>query len=540
MDGSGDQKRPLRVCVVGGGSSGVLAARQMLDEGFQPVIYEASGSLGGLWAYRDNSAEGLPSVMKSTVINSSKEMSAFSDFPPPKEAPNFMHHTKMLAYIRSYADHFGITDRIILHHEVLRVTPTEDYDATGRWDVVVKDLNTGIERKETFDAVMVAAGHHGFPNMPIFKGQEKFKGKITHTQSIKVPDQFKDRRVAVVGIGNSGVDAAVDACNVASEVYLSTRRGSWISRRVGPNGVPIDVARSTRAAYIKSRLLPASYSLDSAEDQLNRNFNHEAYGLRPKHRFNAAHLTMNDALASLIVSGLIHIKKNIIEFIEDGVLFENDKEVTKLDDVIMATGYQFKLPMLSEDVTSVVDNEVQLYKYVFPPGLKHPTLGIIGLVQPLGSVFPIAEMQARWMAQLLAGKCKLPPQSEMQEDIAQTREALRLRFVNSPRHTIQVDWFSYMEDLADRIGARPKLLKYFFTDNELFRALMGTFVPYQYRLEGPHPWAGAREAVLETQQRILYPLNSGCTSFEKEKRSLLATYAILPLFILLIAYIAYI
>ncbi|KAG0443888.1 hypothetical protein HPB47_014415, partial [Ixodes persulcatus] len=68
--------------------------------------------------------------------------------------------------------------------------------------------------------------------------------------------------------------------------------------------------------------------------------------------------------------------------------------VTKLDDVILATGYQFKFPMLSEDVMPpVVDNEVQLYKYVFPPGLKHPTLAVIGLVQPLGAVFPIAEMQ---------------------------------------------------------------------------------------------------------------------------------------------------
>ncbi|CAN7937603.1 unnamed protein product, partial [Ixodes hexagonus] len=220
MGGSAGQDRPLRVCVVGGGPSGILAARQMLDEGFQPVIYELSSSLGGLWTYRSNSAEGLPSVMRSTVMNNSKEMSAFSDFPPPKDALNFMHHTQMLAYIRSYADHFGITDRIILRHEVLRVTPTEDYDATGRWDVVVKDLNTGIERKESFDGVIVAAGHHGFPNMPTFKGQEKFKGKITHTHSVKVPDQFKNRKVAVVGIGNSGVDAAVDVCNVASEVSL--------------------------------------------------------------------------------------------------------------------------------------------------------------------------------------------------------------------------------------------------------------------------------------------------------------------------------
>ncbi|CAN8002459.1 unnamed protein product, partial [Ixodes pacificus] len=131
-----------------------------------------------------------------------------------------MQHTKVLEYIRSYADHFGITSKIRLRHKVLRVTQAEDYDSTGRWDVVVKDLNGDVERRETFDAVLVASGHNGFPNVPTFKGQEKFKGNIVHTHSLKVPEEFKDRRVAVVGIGNSGIDAAVDASHVAAQVGL--------------------------------------------------------------------------------------------------------------------------------------------------------------------------------------------------------------------------------------------------------------------------------------------------------------------------------
>ncbi|KAG0417284.1 hypothetical protein HPB47_005729 [Ixodes persulcatus] len=131
-----------------------------------------------------------------------------------------MQHTKVLEYIKSYADHFGVTSKIRLRHEVLRVTQAEDYDYAGRWDVVVKDLNGNVERQETFDAVLVASGHNGFPNVPTFKGLEKFKGKIVHTHSLKVPDQFKDWRVAVVGIGNSGIDAAVDASRVAAEPKL--------------------------------------------------------------------------------------------------------------------------------------------------------------------------------------------------------------------------------------------------------------------------------------------------------------------------------
>lgn len=218
MPQSNGSAKAKRICIVGAGSTGISSARQMMDEGFDPVLYERSDTLGGLWAYHNDDEDGRASVMRSTIINTSKEMSAYSDFPPPKELANFMHNTKMYDYFRSYADHFNVTPHVRLRHEVLETTPAADYDSTGRWNVVVKDLASDKVIRETFDAVMICIGHHVFPNVPTFKGQEKFKGKIMHTHSLKVPDQFKDRRVAVVGIGNSGVDACVEASQVASQV----------------------------------------------------------------------------------------------------------------------------------------------------------------------------------------------------------------------------------------------------------------------------------------------------------------------------------
>ncbi|KAM7293430.1 flavin-containing monooxygenase 5-like [Ixodes scapularis] len=539
MHRSGDEDSPLRVCIVGGGASGIISARQMLDEGFQPIVYEMSSSLGGLWAYRDHSEEGVPSIMRSTVFNTSKEMSAFSDFPPPKETPNYMQHAKVLEYIRSYADHFGITSKIRLRHEVLRVTQAEDYDSTGRWDVVVKDLNGNVERRETFDAVLVASGHNGFPNVPTFKGMEKFKGKIVHTHSLKDAEQFKDRRVVVVGIGNSGIDAAVDASRVAAQVYLSSRGGVWMSKRLGPNGMPNDAALSTRAMDLKKRLVPRWMSLEKPESRFNNFFSHEAYGLRPKDCVNSQRISMSDVLPSLILSGIVILKRNVVEFAEDGIVFENDKEVTKLDAVILATGYKIQFPMLSEDVMPAVDKQVPLYKHVFPPGLEHPTLAIIGLVMGDGSPLPLIELQARWAAQLLAGKCKLPPHHEMYQDIARQRAALWLRFGNSFDTTIYVDWMEYMDDLADKMGASPRMLKYFFTDHKLFRALLGPCVPYQFRLEGPHSWTGARDAILGSQMRVHYPLNRNCTSFQTEKRGASMFYILLSVIVLFIAFFVY-
>lgn len=63
-------------------------------------------------------------------------------------------------------------------------------------------------------------------------------------------------------------------------------------------------------------------------------------GLRPRHRILQQHPTVNDALANRILSGRVVVKGDIAELTENGVLFKGEQMDTKLDDVILATGYK--------------------------------------------------------------------------------------------------------------------------------------------------------------------------------------------------------
>lgn len=85
------------ICVIGGGSSGLASIKQCRDEDYDVICYERTDNFGGLWRYRDEDQEGVPSVAKSTIINTSKEFSTLSDFPPDKNDPNFMHNSKMVS-----------------------------------------------------------------------------------------------------------------------------------------------------------------------------------------------------------------------------------------------------------------------------------------------------------------------------------------------------------------------------------------------------------------------------------------------------------
>lgn len=185
------------VCVIGSGSAGLTSIKQCLDGGLLVTCYEKTDNIGGLWRYRDEDKDGLASVMRSTIINSSKEMSAFSDFPPPEDWPNYMHNSKMVQYFELYADKFNLHQSVKFNHEVLQVERAEDHDDTGRWQVTVRDNTDKRISTKVFDAVLVCTGHHVHPSVPVFEGQKEFKGKIVHSHSYKTPDQFVGKTVVV-------------------------------------------------------------------------------------------------------------------------------------------------------------------------------------------------------------------------------------------------------------------------------------------------------------------------------------------------------
>ncbi|GFQ64902.1 dimethylaniline monooxygenase 5 [Trichonephila clavata] len=525
-----------RICIVGGGASGLTAIKACLEQDLVPICYEWSNNLGGLWRYREDDIHGLGSVMKSTIINSSKEVSAFSDFPPPKEFPNYMHNSKMIRYIEMYAERFDLVRHINFEHQVKNIEQTEDFEYTGRWKVTVQKNGTTEPFQEVFDGVMVCAGHHVFPLIPKFAGQEKFKGRIIHTHSYKRPKGYDDKRVLVVGVGNSGGDVAVELSNIASQVYLSTRRGAWIIHRVGTKGKPFDVQLMTRFWNFFFNNLPYPMVCYIAEREINNRFDHELYKMKPEHHIFGQHPMVNDALPNRILSGTVQVKGDIKEFTDKGVVFEGEREEIEVDEVILATGYKITFPYLSKDIVWVQDNQVELYKFAFPPKLKHNSLVLIGLGQPVGPLMPISELQSRIYALHMSGQLQLPSEDEMMEDIKRKDVEMRKRYFSGPRHTIQIDWINFMDELAELAGVQPDLLSMFFNDPLLFyQCVRGPCLPYQYRLRGPNAWLEARRAIMEADKRVVAALDTRYIPRRKTEEINIFKFLLASLSIILLA-----
>lgn len=127
---------PKRILVVGAGCSGLTAIKACLEEDLVPVCLEKTLDIGGLWRYSDQPAvPNTASIYRSLVINTCKEMMAFSDFPVPDDIPQFLTHDNVLLYFRLYAQNFNLLPYIRFNTEVRHIRQADNYSESGRWRV---------------------------------------------------------------------------------------------------------------------------------------------------------------------------------------------------------------------------------------------------------------------------------------------------------------------------------------------------------------------------------------------------------------------
>ncbi|WP_266368980.1 flavin-containing monooxygenase [Tellurirhabdus rosea] len=427
------------VCIIGAGSSGVTAAKTLRQHGIAFDCFEKGSDIGGNWRYDNDN--GLSSAYRSLHINTNRDVMAYSDFPMPRDYPMFPHHRQILHYFESYARHFGLYEHITFRTAVTDVRRSAD----GCGYRVTTD--TGLERDYKY--VIVANGHHWNPRYPDPPFPGTFTGETLHSHDYKVPEQIRGKNLLIVGIGNSAVDIACEAARLYSgRVVISTRSGAYIV----PNwlmGMPFDSLANPLTAKLP---LPLQRGLLGMSLWLARG-RQSAYGVPvPKRPLLSEHPTISQDLLNLAGRGLIGFKPNVREFKGKNVTFE-DHTTEAFDMVIYATGYKVSFPFFGNGFFNVENsNDLQLYRRVVHP--DYPGLFFLGLVQPLGAIMPLAEAQARWIARLITGECRLPDRQAMLQSLEAEKQRNLRRYKHSPRHTLQVDFHPYKQSLEREMKRR--------------------------------------------------------------------------------------
>lgn len=424
-----------KVCVIGAGSSGIAACQVLNARGIAFDCFEKGSEVGGNWRYENDN--GMSSAYRSLHINTSRGLMAYATYPMPDDYPDYPNHFQIARYFDDYVDHFGLRERIRFGAEVKSVAPID-----GEWEVEVEGADGNAETHR-YRAVLVANGHHWDPRWPEppFPGAEEFEGEQMHVHHYREPDVLVGRRVLVLGIGNSATDIAVESSRIAEKTFLAMRRGAYVMPKY-LNGKPTDEAASkvlTMMPLPVQRFVLARMLGMTAGDMT-------AYGLpKPDHKLLEAHPTVSAELLSRLGHGDIVVKPNIDRFVGGRTVRFADGGEEEIDLVVYCTGYKVTFPFFAEDVFSVRDNRMPLYRRVV--SVERPGLYFIGFIQPLGAIMPLAEAQAEWVADLLSGRGTLPSPAEMRAEIATEEAKMRKRYVASKRHTIQVDFQPYLREL---------------------------------------------------------------------------------------------
>jgi dimethylaniline monooxygenase (N-oxide forming) len=414
-----------RVAVIGAGAAGLCSAKYLLARGVDVVVFEIGSAIGGLWVYQNDN--GLGPAYRSLHLNSEARVTAYQDFPFPQGTPLFPDHVQVRQYLEAYAQRFDLVRHIRFRARVLDVRA----QAAG-WRLRIEGAPD-----EDFDAVVVASGHQGVPMHPAWK--DDFTGEYLHSHSYRVPEPFRDKRVLVVGMGNSAVDIASDICVVTRSTTISARSPVLVMPRV-LFGVP--TARVL--GKLEKPWMPWPLRRTIREFlTLIVHGRMEQWGfVTPKTR---THPTSHPSLMAHFVWDRIRARPGIASVHGTEVRFvDGSSEV--FDTVIAGTGYAVDLPFLAPELRPLDGHRLGLFLRVVHP--RQRGLFFAGMFNVAGGGnIRMMDDQAQWIAALVCGDETLPAESHMHGVMEQEQAFLRRHYPGSARYALELDPAFYRRQL---------------------------------------------------------------------------------------------
>ncbi|KIW68189.1 hypothetical protein PV04_04150 [Phialophora macrospora] len=378
-----------RIAIIGAGPVGVSCAKYLVAEkAFSKIdLYEQRDRVGGIWNLSDpvrskripipqtdpryghhHDSAVTPSEDRESLefesplydyleTNIPKELMAFSDKPFPEHEPLFPSHQAVLRYLDDYADEVRHLIRFSTAVRDIRPAAGDGDTRYERWDLTAQDLKTKEIVNERYDAVVVANGHYTIPHVPDIKGLKEwnaaYPGLVIHSKAYRRPEDYKDKKVIVIGNSASGLDIAAQIGKYCRKPVLLSARSVSAFGTLPPRGDREDVDEIVA-------FLPPQQDTQRA------------------------------------------------------VRFQSGRIETDVDAVVFATGYFYSYPFLADVAPPIITDGLRAkgtYEHLFC--IHHPTLAL-PVINLKVIPFPLSQNQAAVVARTWSGRLSLPPTAEMQ------------------------------------------------------------------------------------------------------------------------------
>lgn len=307
---------------------------------------------------RDSKTEAtfLSPIYERLETNIPKSLMGYGDTKFPDSIQLFPGHAEVQQYLETYAQ--PVLDLIRFRTQVdsvkfFQATAGSDGSISEEWSICSRNVTSGEEICEVFNAIIVASGHYNTPFIPEIPGLEEwnqdFPGTISHSKHFRRPEAFVDKKMIVVGNSASGLDISSQISPFCKSVLLSQKSESYL----------------------------------------------------------ADGFTSDSNIESVSQISRLNSKSKTVHF-SDGRIKED------VDAILFCTGYLYTLPFLRDLSPNPVGDGTHIkHTYRHLLYVPHPTLSFLALPQRV-IPFPLAEAQSSVLARIYSGRLSLPSEKEME------------------------------------------------------------------------------------------------------------------------------
>jgi len=311
-------------CIIGAGFAGLPVARKLaaLNQSFE--ILDRNPEAGGIWH---------KGVYETAHLISSKRSTQYPGFPMPAAYPTFPDRSEIRHYLSSYAETFGLADRTRFNCEVTEIRPDPHIHSLPRWLVTDR---TGQTR--SYRTVTLASGQFWQPRtLPHIAS---FSGDLLTSTEYQSPAIFRNKRVLVIGHGNTGADLAFDAARFGERSDISMRSGShYFPHKFA--GIPTSdlLFHSPLKFDVTDRFLARLVTWLAAPNPVSLGMP------RPDGKILGKHPIVNTDFIKTVRRGEIKVRPEVASVNGYAISFE-DGSTDVYDLIVTAIGHNLSLPML--------------------------------------------------------------------------------------------------------------------------------------------------------------------------------------------------
>jgi putative flavoprotein involved in K+ transport len=240
------------VIVIGGGQSGLAMGYYLRRTGLSYVILDNHDEAGGAWQH----------TWKSLRLFSPAQWSSLPGMIMEGGGNYYPSRDETIEYLKKYEAKYALA--VERQVNVVNVTKTDSEFA----------VDTG-ENAYLAKTIVNATGTFSKPHIPYYKGIDIFSGNIIHSSQYNSPINYQNKRVAIVGEGNSGAQILAEVSKVAATLWITLKEPRFLADDIDGRYL-FDLATQLYKAQktgeeIKPPSLGDIVMVDSVKDARNRN-----------------------------------------------------------------------------------------------------------------------------------------------------------------------------------------------------------------------------------------------------------------------------